>query len=293
MMEHLEMLRYLQQTFPTESAMTIVEQVREGRDFPTQAIIIMSRDVQFHGKLVKKGVVDAVLDHLKHPNRTFEEELAPSGDLAFPTVWINVLLNLSCPPNLPQEMVQAVQMKVAGNIGPLNCVMVDCNQREFFCSKEDWLSGTFFFVALIANLVLSPPAKNIVEQHKGLRQFLVRMLYLDLYGGNRKDEMIEAEAKKRCLPGCIGKMQNSAACALQEFADVSRDINGLTLEGITELKVLSNIPVAPDVDVTFATGLLDLIGKLRDDTEASCLCLDSFWSTLGQIVFACLLYLQN
>jgi hypothetical protein len=251
------------QTFPSQSPARVVQQVIEGHDFATQGVVNY-HDAQFNGRLVNAGLIDALLDHLQTPLKPVHEKDIP----VMPTVWINALLNLCHKNNMPPNLLESVRLQVVQRLGPLTTAICDFDRRELFGTKDYWIAGLYLYTGLVSNVVLTPASKSILEEQGDIKGILVRILYLDLYGGDDlKKDIRKAQVKNRALPDYIGNVQNIAACALQEFADVPRNpSNQFDKPQVEELRKLANIPVSPNSNVTLTSGLFDLFDKASEHT---------------------------
>mmetsp|Transcript_26678 Transcript_26678/g.48431 ORF Transcript_26678/g.48431 Transcript_26678/m.48431 type:complete len:666 (-) Transcript_26678:378-2375(-) len=259
------MLRYTtyMKTFPSQSPDRVVQQVSEGNDFATQGVVNY-HDAQYAGRLVNAGLIDALLDHLQTPLEPVDEKDIP----VMPTVWINALLNLCHKNNMPPDLLEPVRLKVVQRLGPLTAAMCDFDRRELFGAKDDWLAGLYLYIGLVSNLVLTPASKRILEEQGDIKGVLVRILYLDLYGDDLKKEIRKAQARGRTPPDYISNVQDIAACALQEFADVPRNPSnqGFDEPQKEELRTLANILVSPNSNVTLCSGLFELFHKASQKT---------------------------
>jgi hypothetical protein len=118
-----KMMRYMT-TFPSQSPDRVVQQVIQGNDLATQAVVIY-HDARYAGRLVNAGLIDALLDHLQTPLEPVDKKDIP----VMPTVWINALLNLCHKNNIPPDLLEPVRLKVARRLGPLTAAMCDFDRR--------------------------------------------------------------------------------------------------------------------------------------------------------------------
>ena len=251
-------------TFPSQSPDRVVQQVIDGNDFATQAVVNY-HDARYAGRLVNAGIIDALMDHLQTPLEPVNEKDIP----VMPTVWINAVLNLCHKNNMPSDLLEPVRLQVAQRLGPLTAAMCDFDRRELFGAKDDWIAGLSLYIGLVNNLVLTPALKGVLEEQGDIKGTLVRILYLDLYDGdNLKKEIRNAEARNRAFPNSISNLQGIAACALQEFADVPRNPSTRSFDKPQkeELRRFANIPVSPTSTVTLASGLFELFHKASEHT---------------------------
>mmetsp|Transcript_10687 Transcript_10687/g.22625 ORF Transcript_10687/g.22625 Transcript_10687/m.22625 type:complete len:703 (-) Transcript_10687:55-2163(-) len=259
----------------SKSPKKVIASIRSGDDMTTQAIVLMPPEWSgYRRKLVRAGLIEAVLHFLSmSANRTFDEALATAkGDVAFCSVWTNILMNITARRQLPDRELDAARVKIAESIAPMVECMTDMEGRLFFKDREDWCRNALFFAGLVENLVLTPSTIPLLVDYgeDSVRKFMVQALFFDVYREDIKKELSDLEAQRMVMQGCILTLQNSAAAALQEFVDVPRDpfdeeseYTLFTPESKETLNYLGNLPAvypgyesAISDEITLATGIL-------------------------------------
>ena len=276
--------RYLR-TFKSLPPERVVQEIAQGRDLPTQAVVNLSgttkQDNAYRKRLVNAGVTAVVLGFLSRcENDKFPDVLAETeyGDLAMPFVWINLLLNNIAKGNLPKALLKKVRLQIARAMGPLVRCMCNDQARELFGEKLHWHSSVPMFVALVQNLVLSPETIPILLKYERLAVFLIQSMFWETH---RPDIVQESKTYGRfIMPSALAQTRRSASEALQEFVDVekeARDDDGVcfTKEGQERLERFAHtLIVSQEYDaqsrVTFAVGLLDLIKNGGDQGKNNC-----------------------
>jgi hypothetical protein len=265
----------------------VVAEVAQGKDLASQAVVLLSgtdiADNSCRLKLVEAGLIRTVLHLL---SRCEDEKFEPvlqetNGDLALPSVWINLLLNTIANDNLPANVLLKTRLEIARGMGPLVRCMTNDIQREFFGDPKFWHAAAFYFIALLQNLVLSPETVPVMQQqydHSRIQHFLIRSMFWQTH---RPDIVQEAESpqfRRFILPDSLANIQDGAGEALQEFCDVEqteavKKIGAsihFTEEGKKRLQAIASTPIVNPAytptptpsshsKVTFLTGLMDLI----------------------------------
>lgn len=255
----------------------VVEEIRQGKDFPTQAAVLLSgeapADLRYRAKLVDAGLVSCVLERLSHClDADFLELLSPTGgDLAFPSIWVNVLLNTTARNHLPSRpQMDLIRMEIAKNIGPLvHCLT---KTRKFFRNEKNWYNSILVFIALLQNLVLTPSTIPILisYQEGTLLEFLIQSIFWETH----RPDLVQ-ESKKYgtlCYPDMFTQIRRSASEAVQEFADVEiqqvRADSGfymvVSAPGKRRLKRMAQTKIVsgsydPNCKITFNVGLVGLL----------------------------------
>lgn len=270
-------------SFPSQNPATVVKQVREGANFPTQAICNVN-DVNFNNKLVKAGVVEALLDHLQAPNDPFDKEVY---EVAFPTVWINALMNLLNQGNVKESLAAPARLLTVQRIGPLLEVMADFETRTLFQEKDLWCAGVLFFTGLLNNLCLSPATeKDLREQHSPvLEMFLVQTLFMELHQNDAWRDVQDAQRRSRCHPITDIESRNSAARTVQELLDVPKNGMAFTAEGVEYMRTFASIPVGPGTFATEFSFLMKSCEFSKDSYDSVRYIFQQLYMGLGPSVF--------
>ena len=180
-------------TLPPES---IVEDIRRGRNIPTQAVGQLSgtlhEDIACRSRLVDAGMIDVVLDLLQRcTDEKFSDVLADIGEeecakeggngggenelLALPSVWVNVLLNTVCHNNLLNDAkMDDCRVLVAMNIGPLVQCMINDSKREFYQNNMMWHRCISYFPTLLQKITLTSETVPILLEYKGLADMVIQ-----------------------------------------------------------------------------------------------------------------------
>ncbi|KAL7539697.1 LOW QUALITY PROTEIN: hypothetical protein ACHAXR_009505 [Thalassiosira sp. AJA248-18] len=261
----------------------IVDGIRRGAYFPTHAVLAGfsksdCEEIDFLRRLVDEGMVGAVLNLLgRCENQGFEEVMdsvrggKEGGDLAFPSVWVTVLVKVTFSDSLPDtNMVDKVRLEIAGSIAPLVRSMVNGDKREFFKSNHFWHRCKHHFFALVHNLVGTKATVDIIFQYEGLVDMLVQSMFWQVH---RMDIVEEANLYGTFVTNDVFSMiEQFAGYVVLAFADVEHEgafneVERERIDFLARTSIVSKAYCSERCD-TFAVGLTLLI-KLNSSVDVN------------------------
>ena len=258
-------------SFPSTSAAIVMERIRHGDDAWTRALSD-NADVPSMRRVVNAGAVDFILQKLQHAmTTTWDETLDTMGkpaDLASPSIWIDFLQKVVAGNTnmLQPKATEKLRTKIAKKIGPLTSAMVDMDKnRSLFGQQDLWYLAVVHYAALVRNLFQSAFVIPIILSYENgkIRDFLVRMQFLEFYGGELRDSlrnhpMISNGTKN------LGLIQAFATGAIHELVSVPANYGIFSAESKATLKGMANIRVSPCSDVTLSTGIMQIAWEPSD-----------------------------
>ncbi|CAJ1959197.1 unnamed protein product [Cylindrotheca closterium] len=254
---------YIKKKWTTEDPETIVQEIGQGKRFPTEALAL-SKDIEYRTKIVQAGGVDRILEFLLQTDTPFQDVLhkakggeasSDDSDLQCPSVWLNVVNNFCQDGFLPDStLARETRYKIAINMGPLFIDMSDWEKRELFESKDTWMKSLPFFVSMLSGFLASSFTKlaDFLVRQDSLPSFLVRVLYLELgdptivseiveYSIERDDRLVKADI--------IGLSQTCAAHCIKSL---------WMKRGKPMVEQYADIPIRPEHQLTMQTGIIKL-----------------------------------
>ena len=258
-------------SLPNTSTANIMEKFRHGDDAWTRAVA-GTTDIPSIKRIVNHGgAIDFVLQNLQHAQtQTWDDILATMGtpgDLSSPTIWINFLENVIGEEKTTMMLMQPkaadkLRMKIAKKLGPLTSVMLDMentNNRKLFGQQDYWYQSVVHYVGLVRNLLLSSCTIPIMIGYENgeIRNFLVRMLFLEGHGGELRDTLQNNPLIRNPTKN-IGVIQALAAGAIHELVNVPADYGIFSPQSKESLAEMASILVSPGSDITLSTGILEI-----------------------------------
>ncbi|VEU43108.1 unnamed protein product [Pseudo-nitzschia multistriata] len=218
-------LDYLRTTWGKQDPNEVVEEIAQGKYFPTQAFLVTAEHLSFQSQsqsqfpqsngqggkstgeeyrtaLVAAGAVDKILEFLLKSNEDFREALPHAGKdgvIQCPSIWLQIIGCVSRDGFLKNSSMQnKLQYKVVNHIQGVFLDVSDFEKRKFFGRRDSWIRSLLYFSALLRNLITSenPHVADFLLNMPPIKHFLVRTIYMELGGIPKEaiDEIREFEA---------------------------------------------------------------------------------------------------
>jgi len=242
---------YLRTTWGEQDPNEVVEEIAQGKFFPTQAFLVARRqptlpqrkdpgdiskikfsDEDYRAALVKAGAIDRILEFLLQSNTDFRDVLPDAGKpdvIQCPSIWLHIV-GCACRDGflkLPSLQTK-IQYMVVNNIQGVFEDVSNFEERIFFGRRDSWIRSLLYFSALLRNLLTSgnPQMANFLLKIPAIKQFLVRTLCIEMGGipNEALDEIRDFETTRDAQPmsmQVIGFCQSYSASAIKTVTETS------------------------------------------------------------------------
>ena len=249
-----DVIEYIKNKWTTEDPSVIAKQIGQGQSLPTQALAF-SKDVEYRNKVVQAGGIDRILEFLLKTDTPFDQ-IKQGGDLSCPSIWLCVLSKFCHDAFFkPEGMAKQVKYKIIVNMGPLFQDMSNLEKRELFGSREYWIKSLAFFTSILAGLLQSDFEKlgDFLVRQASLKEFLVRVLFLEIGDPEIKDEILEymqQDDNTITKPDILGLSQTNCAFCIKAL---------MTKRAGPIIEEYAITPIRPEHQMTMKSGIVQLL----------------------------------